>query len=109
MDVLIVNEGDILGSIVIPAEHLAKILLDFPSLFLDMFVRIGNGVRKEPLPLAVGKLIAIQRLQLEVQIGNHVGLLVDVRVVDQLPDEFLPQRRLTLVAIRVVFCRFIGG
>ena len=113
VDVLFVDEGDILGSAVIPAKHLDKILLNFPGLFQNVVIGIGNGVRKEPLPLAVGKLVVVQRLQVAAQVDNQVGLLVDVQIVipllGQLPDEFLLQRRFALVAVRAVFHRLIGG
>ena len=113
VDVLLVDEGDIFGGAVVPAEHLHEVLLDLPSLLHDMLVGVGDGVGEEPLPLAVGELVAVKGLQLAAQVGNEVGLLVDLQILIALLGEHLDklplQRRLALIAVRAVFHRLIGG
>lgn len=70
-------------------------------------------VGEEPFPLAVSELVTVQGLQLTAQVGNEVGLLVDVQILIALlgeqMDEFPLQRRLALVAVRAVFHRLVGG
>ena len=113
VDVLFVDEGDVFGSAVIPPEHLHKVLLDLPGLFHDMLVGVGDGVEKELLPFAVGKLVAVQGLQLAAQVGNEVGLFMNLQIFIALLgkqlDKLPLQSRLALVAVRVVFHRLVGG
>lgn len=59
VDVLLVDEGDVLGGAVVPAEYLHEVLLDLSSLFHDVLVGVGDGVLEELLPLAVGKLVIV--------------------------------------------------
>ena len=80
VDVLLVDEGDVLGGAVVPPEYLYEVLLDLPGLLHDELVGVGNGVLEELLPLAVGKLVIVQSLQLTAQIGDQVGLLVDWQI-----------------------------
>ena len=80
VDVLLVDEGNVLGGAVVPPEYLHEVLLDLPGLLDDVLVGVGNGVLEELLPLAVGKLVIVQGLQLTAQIGNQVGLLVDRQI-----------------------------
>ena len=72
-----------------------------------MLVRVGDGVGEEPLPLAVGELVTVQGLQLAKQVGDEVGLLVDLQVLISPLGEHLDklplQGRLALVAVRAVF------
>ena len=89
------------------------VFLDLPGLLYNMLVWVGNGVGEEPLPLAVGKLVAIQGLQLAAQVGNEVGLFVNLQILIALlgeqVDELPLQHRLALVAARAVFHRLVGG
>lgn len=80
MDVLLVDEGNVLGGAVVPAEYLHEVLLNLPGLLHDVLVGVGNGILEELLPLAVGKLVIVQSLQLTAQIGDQVGLLVDWQI-----------------------------
>lgn len=113
VDVLFIDERDVLGGAVVPPEHLHKVLLDLPGLFLDMLVGVGDGVEEKTLPLTVGKLVVVQKLQLAAQIGDEVGLLVDLQILIALlgeqVDELPLQCRLTLVTVRAVFHRLVGG
>ena len=113
VDILLVDKGDVFGGAVIPSEHLHEVLLDLPGLLHDVLVGVGDGVGEEPLPLAVGELVTVQGLQLAAQVGDEVGLLVDLQVLiallgEQL-DELPLQRRLALIAVRAVFHRLIRG
>ena len=103
VDVLLVDEGDIFGGTIIPPEHLHKVLLNLLGLFHDMLVGVGDGVGEESLPLAVGKLVAVQGLQLTAQVGNEVGLLMDLQILIALlgeqVDELPLQSRLALVTV----------
>ena len=113
VDVLLVDEGNVLGGAVVPAEHLHEVLLDLPGLLHDVFVGVGNGVLEELLPLAVGKLVIVQGLQLAAEVGDQVGLLVDwqirIALLGEQLDELPLQRRLALVAVGAFFHRLIGG
>lgn len=113
VDVLLVDEGDIFGGAVIPPEHLHEILLDLPGLLHNVLVGIGDGVGEEPLPLAVGELVAVQGLQLAAQVGDEVDFFVNLQIFIALLGEQrnkLPlQRRLALIAVRAVFHRLVGG
>ena len=87
--------------------------MDLAGLFHDVLVGVGDGVGKEPLPLAVGERKVVHRLQLAAQVGDQVGLGVEGKVFVALPreqlDELLLQRRLALVAVGAVFHRLVGG
>ena len=113
VDVLLIDEGNVLGCTIIPAEYLHEVLLNFPGLLHDVLVGVGNGVEKELLPLAVAELVAVQGLQLAAQVSNEVGFLVDLQILIALLGEQrnkLPlQRRLALVAVRAGFHRLVGG
>lgn len=78
-----------------------------------MLVGVGDGIGEEPLPLAVGKLVAVQGLQLAAQISDEVGLLVDgevfIALLGEQVDELPLQLRFALVAVRVFFYRLVGG
>lgn len=80
VDVLLVDEGDVLGGAIVPAEYLHEVLLDLPGLLDDVLVGVGNGILEELLPLAVRKLVIVQGLQLTAQIGDQVGLLVNLQI-----------------------------
>ena len=62
MNVLFVDELNILGSSIIPAEYLYMVGLNGSGLFHNALVGVGKGFRKETLPLAVRKGIVIQKL-----------------------------------------------
>lgn len=113
VDILLVDEGDIFGGAVIPPEHLHEVLLDLPGFLHDMLVGVSNSVGEEPLPLAVGKLVVVQGLQLAAQIGDEVGFLMNLQILIALLGEQLDklplQRRFALVAVRAVFHRLVGG
>ena len=113
MDVLLVDEGDVLGGAVVPVEYLYEVLLDLPGLLHDVLVGVGNGVLEELLPLAVGKLVIVQSLQLTAEVGDQVGLLVDwqipIALLGEQMDELPLQRRLALVAVGAFFHRLVGG
>ena len=113
MDVLLVDEGDIFGGAVVPPEHLHEVLLDLPGLLHNVLIGVGDGVGEEPLPLAVGELVTVQGLQMAAQVGNEVGLLVDLQILIALLGEQLDklpfQCRLALVTVRAVFHWLVGG
>ena len=44
VNVLLGDEGDVLGSAVIPPEHLHKVLLNLPGLLHDVLIGVGNCV-----------------------------------------------------------------
>ena len=113
VDVLLVDEGNVLGGAVVPAEHLHEVLLDLPGLLHDVLVGVGNGILEELLPLAVGKLVIVQSLQLTAEVGDQVSLLVDrqirIALLGEQLDELPLQRRLALVAVGTFFHRLVGG
>ena len=113
VDVFLVNEGNILGSTVVPAEHLHEVFLNLTGFFHDMLVGVGNGIVKELLPLAVAELVTVQRFQLTAQIGDEVGFLMNLQILIALLGEQLDklplQCRLTLVTVRAVLHRLVGG
>lgn len=92
-------------------QHLNIVLLDLAGLFHDVLIGVGDGVREELLPLAVGENIVVQQFQLPSQIGNEVSLFVDGKVLVALLGEHLNklflQRRLTLIAVRALFRRLV--
>ena len=74
MDVLLVNQGDVFGGTVITLQDLDKVLLDLPGLLNDMVIRIRQGILKEPVPLGIGKGIAIQSLQFLPEVCDQLCL-----------------------------------
>lgn len=103
VDLLFVDEGDVFSGAVVPVEHLDKILLDLAGLFQNVLVRVGNDTGEELIPLAVGKLVAVQGLQLPAQVGDQIRLLMDGQILIALllehPEEFLLQGGLALVLL----------
>ena len=94
-------------------QHLNIVLLYLAGLLHDVLIGVGNGVRKELLPFAVVENIVVQQLQLPSQVGDEVGLFVDGKVLVALLGEHLNklflQRRLTLIAVRALLRRLVGG
>ena len=113
VDILFIDEGDVLGGAVIPAEHLDAVLLDLAGLLHDVLVGIGDGGLEELLPLAVGEGVVVEQFQLSAEVGDQVGLLVDsqilIALLRQHTDELPLQRRLALVAVGAGLARFILG
>ena len=77
MDVLLVDQGNVLGGTVITLQDLDKVLLDLPGLLNNMVIRICQGILKEPVPLGIGEGIAVQALQLLSEICNQLRLRMD--------------------------------
>ena len=94
VDVFFVDQGDVFGAAVVPPQHLDEILLDLAGLFHNVFVGVGDGVDKELVPLAVGKGVVVQGLQLAAQVGDELRLGVDgqvgIALFGELPDEGFP-------------------
>ena len=69
-----------------------------------MLVGVGDGVGKELVPLAVGKGVVVQGLQLAAQVGDELRLGVDgqvgIALPGELPDKGFLQLRLALVSVR---------
>ena len=74
--------------------------LNGSALFSNTLVGIGKRFRKEAFPLAIGKGIAVQQLQLLSQIGNQTAFIMDGKVLislcGQQTDQFLFKSRFTL-------------
>ena len=104
VNILFVNNLNILGSSVIPPKHFDMIGLHGAAFLYDSLVRVGKRFRKEPLPLAVGKGIVIQNLQLSSKIRNQTVFIMNRKVLiplhGQQSDEFLFQSLFTLEAVR---------
>ena len=104
VDVLLVDQGDVFGTTVVPPQNLDEILLDLAGLFHNMLVGVGNGMGKELIPLAVGEGIIVEGFQLTAQVGDEFRLGVDGKVgiplFGELPDEGFLQLRLALVSLR---------
>ena len=81
VDVLLVDQGDVFGTTVVPPQNLDEILLDLAGLFHNMLVGVGNGMGKELIPLGV---------------DGKVG----IPLFGELPDEGFLQLRLALVSLR---------
>jgi hypothetical protein len=76
-----VDEGDVLGRPVITAEELDVVLLK-PDRLLDRAV-LGprDPLREEPLPLRIGELDPVQRLELDPQVGDQLRLAGERQVL----------------------------
>ena len=113
VDVFLVQQGDIFGSAVVPAQHLDEILLHLAGLFHNVFVGVGQRLMEKAVPLAVGKVVVVEGFQLTAQVGDEFRLGVDgqigIALLGELPDERLFQRGLALVAVRPGGGGFIGG
>ena len=59
VNVLFVNQLNILGSSVIPAEYLDMVGLNGAAFLCDALIGVGKSFRKETLPLAVAKGIIV--------------------------------------------------
>ena len=112
VDVFLVQQGDVFGSAVVPAQHLDEILLHLAGLFHNVFVGVGQGFMEKAIPLAVGKGVVVEGFQLTAQVGDEFRLGVDgqigIALLGELLDERLFQCGLALVAVRPGG-GFIGG
>ena len=103
MDVLLVDQGDVLGGTVITFQDLDKVFLDLSGLLNDMVVRICQCILKEPVPFGIGEGIAVQDLQFLPEIRNQLCLRMDRKVFIALfgehTDEFPLQFSFTLIAV----------
>jgi len=103
MDILLIDQGDVLGGTVIPLQDLDEVLLDLPGLLDDMVIRIRQGILKEPVPLGIGEGIAVHGLQLLPEIRDQLCLRMDRKILIALfgkhTDEFPLQFSLTLIAV----------
>ena len=113
VDVFLVQQGDVFGSAVVPAQHLNEILLHLAGLFHNVLVGVGQRLVEKTVPLAVGKVVAVEGFQLTAQVCDEFRLGVDgqigIALLGELPDERLFQRGLALVAVRPGGGGFIGG
>ena len=80
VNILFVNKLNILRSAVL-AKHLHMIGLHGAAFLYDSLIRVGKRFRKEPLPLAVGKGIIIQNLQLFSKVGNQTVFIMNRKVL----------------------------
>ena len=81
VDMLTVQQVDVLDRTIIPLERDHRIILDTPGLVDDRQRRVRNVLRAEPFPLGVGELDAVQLLELAPQIGDELGLSLNVEPV----------------------------
>ena len=113
VDVFLVQQGDVFGSAVVPAQHLDEILLHLAGLFHNVFVGVGQRLVEKAVPLAVCKGVVVEGFQLTAQVGDEFRLGVDrqigIALLGELLDERLFQRGLALVAVRPGGTGFIGG
>ena len=103
VNVLFVDELNILGSSIIPAENLYMVGLDGTGLFNDTLVGVGKRFREEALPFTIGKCNAVQKLQLLSEIGNQTGFVMDgkirITLFGQQADKFLFKSRFALESV----------
>ena len=103
MDVLLVDQGDVLGGAIITLQDLDKVLLDLPSLLNDMIIWIRQGVFKEPVPFGIGEGVAVQDLQLLPEIRDQLCLRMNRKVFIALfgehTNEFPLQFSFALIAV----------
>ena len=104
VNVLFVDELNILGSSIIPAEYLYMVSLDGTAFLNNALVSVGKCFRKETLPLAVRKGVVVQKLQLPSEIGNQTVFVMDGKVLislcGQQTDKFLFKSRFALETVR---------
>lgn len=105
VDVLLVQQVDVLALPAVLPQHLHMVALDLAGLFQNAVVGAGDAVLEKTLPLAVGKGVVVEQLQLAAQVGDQAALVVDgeafIALGAQPPDEFLLQRGLALIALRL--------
>lgn len=113
VDVFLVQQGEVFGSAVIPAQHLDEILLHLAGLFHNVFVGVGQSLMEKAVPLAVGEGVVVEGFQLTAQVGDEFRLGVDgeigITLLGELLDERLFKCGLALVAVRPGFAWLIGG
>ena len=80
MNVLFIDQGDILGRTIITLQNLDKVLLDFPGLLNDMFVRICQGILEKTVPFGIGEGIAVQDFQLLSEVYDQLNLRMDRKI-----------------------------
>ena len=111
MNVLFVDELNILGSSIIPAEYLYMVSLDGAAFLNDTLVGVGERFREEAFPLAVRKGVVVQKRELLPEIGNQPVFVMDGKVLislcGQQADEFFFQSRFALKAVRASAFRCI--
>ena len=93
MDVLLIDQGDVLGGTVITLQDLDIVLLDLSGFLNDMVIRICQGILKEPVPFGIGEGVAVQNLQLLPEIRDQLCLRMNrkifIALLSEHTDEFL--------------------
>ena len=64
MNILFIDELNVFGRSVIPAQHFDMVGLYGTTFFRNTFVGVGKGFRKEPLPFVIAKGVIVQQFQL---------------------------------------------
>ena len=103
VDVLLVDEGDVLGAAVVAREVQDAVFLHAPGLFLNAVLPVRKLLMEKARPLLIGKTEVVQKFELPAQVPDqrfflmHGKILVPLRA--ELPDEFFFQRRFALVGV----------
>ena len=96
MNMFLVQKINIFCGSIVPAKELDIVLLDFPRFLHNAISLIGNAAFEKAIPFLIGKLDAIQLLQLPPQIGNEILLVVNSQVLIALLFQLLNKRSLQL-------------
>ena len=104
VDAFLIQQPNVLRLTGIPLERLRRVTVLYPAgLFLDALVGVGDALLEEPLPLAIGKLVVVQFLQLLAKVGDEVRLGMDGQVsiayLTQQADKLFFQLCLALIRL----------
>ena len=121
VDVLLVDQGNIQGCVVLTDQVLHIVLLDFPGFFHDALIGVGNLAFEKAVPFLIRKLVVVQQLYLLTEIGNERVSVMDGHILIALFTEHFDKRRfqsrfaligITSLGMRRVFGHdhaFVGG
>ena len=109
MDIAFIEQVDILDRSVVARQQLHMIFLNDGSLFDDSAVFVGDTTRKEPRPLSVGKVIAIEFLQLAAQVGDQFHLVMDRQIFVSLSLQQSDKRPFEFGFRLILFFRAVFG
>ena len=113
VDVLLVDEPHVLCRAVVALENLDVVFLYLARLLKRLLALVGDLSLEEAFPLAVSELYMIQRLKPTAEVGDQLGLGVEIEVFVALfaekRDEPFFERGLALVEKRVLLLRLVAS
>ena len=111
VDVLLIDEGNVLGRTIVPPKHLYIVFLNLSGFLYNALVLVCKCIFEKAFPLVVRKGEVVQLFQLCPQVGDKVALFMECQTLVALFCQHLEksffQIMLGLVAAGLPLLRFV--